>query len=317
MARSISFIVTNSGTINAVAGGKAYVVPSDHNKYNEIKKAVIDDDAAALENLTNLPKKINAFASGKVEVRDGEVFYMGEAVHNAVSSRIVSLMEQGFPFEPMLKFLEKLMENPSRRSVQELYNFLEHRALPITEDGDFLAYKRIRSDWTDKHSGKFSNTIGAVLEMPRNKVDDDFRHGCSYGFHAGSIEYVVGGHLSESTDDHIVIVKINPKDVVSVPEELNCTKLRTARYEVVREYEGDLTAALYKPNARVSEQRDTVEGNGGYGYASSTSTATLNRDEDDFDDEDDDEDDFDDEDDDEDDFDDEDDDEDIPAPQGW
>lgn len=291
MARNISFIVTNSGTINAVAGGKAYVVPSDHKSYQDIKKAVINDDAPALEALVNVAKRVTNFASGKVEVRDGQVFYLGELVHNAVTNRILALMNEGFPFEPMLKFLDKLMDNPSRRSVQELYNFLEHRALPITEDGDFLAYKRVKDDWKDMHSSTFDNSIGKVLEMPRNKVDDDFRNGCSYGFHAGSIEYV----KDFGSGGHVIIVKINPKDVVSVPSEMNCTKLRTARYEVIREYEGDLTSALYKADATVADtcpansvrSSDTVQGMGGYGYNTARHDEDLDDEDEDFDDDDD------------------------------
>jgi hypothetical protein len=68
-------------------------------------------------------------------------------------------------------------------------------------------------------------------------VDDNPENGCSYGFHAGSIDYA--GNFGGS-DRRVVIVKINPEDVVSVPNDCECQKLRTAKYEVVADYTGPL-----------------------------------------------------------------------------
>jgi len=80
--------------------------------------------------------------------------------------------------------------------------------------------------------------------MRRAKVDDNRSRGCSDGLHAGALNYVAC-YGSVDAGDHIVIVKINPKDVVSVPSDCNCEKLRTCRYEVVAEYQGVLSKPLY------------------------------------------------------------------------
>jgi hypothetical protein len=80
--------------------------------------------------------------------------------------------------------------------------------------------------------------------MTRSKVDDDRGRGCSNGLHAGALNYVAGYGSLES-GDKIVIVKINPADVVSVPSDCNYEKLRTCRYEVVGEYQGELLKPLY------------------------------------------------------------------------
>jgi hypothetical protein len=137
------------------------------------------------------------------------------------------------------------MENPSMQSQKELYDFLEHELLPITEDGCFLAYKAVRSDFMDKYAGKFDNHVGKVCEMQRAKVDDNRSVGCSQGLHAGALNYVAG-YGSVDAGDRIVIVKIHPRDVVSVPSDCNHEKLRTCRYEVVGEYQGELLKPLYK-----------------------------------------------------------------------
>lgn len=303
---SISFIVTASGTINAVAGGKSYVVARDHTNYDGIRDAIHAGDVAALERLANVAKTIVNFSEGKVEVRDGIVYYENAALHNTLTQRILGLIRDGFPFKPMLLFLNNLMENPSYRAVQELYGFLEHQGLPITEDGCFLGYKRVRPDYTDNYSGKYRNMVGDVNEVPRRTVDDNWRNECSSGFHVGSIEYVRTFHAGTG---HVMIVKVNPADVVSVPPN-EVTKMRVSKYVVVQEYDVALLEALpdrlHTAQGTVAEK--TVVGMGGYGYGGSSDSLDDNddNDDDDFDDEDDDfededEDDFDDEDDDDDD----------------
>ena len=129
------------------------------------------------------------------------------------------------------------MQNPSHRAVNELYDFLEAGELPITEDGCFLAFKNVRSNYMDIHSGTFRNQVGDVCEMLRNKVDEDKDRTCSYGLHFCSIAYLP--HFSDSDGGHTMIVKINPKDVVAIPADYNNTKGRTCKYEVVAEYKED------------------------------------------------------------------------------
>jgi hypothetical protein len=79
--------------------------------------------------------------------------------------------------------------------------------------------------------------------MPRNAVCDDAEVGCSYGFHAGSHKYAstFGGG-----DSKLLIVKINPADVVSVPKDCDCQKLRTSRYEVLKEATGVYRSPMAK-----------------------------------------------------------------------
>ena len=154
----------------------------------------------------------------------------GESIHNLVVERVLDFMRKGMPYKPLVKFLGKLMENPSRRAVDELYSFLEHKNMPITAEGNFLAYKGVNHDFTDNYSGKFDNSVGQVLKMRRSGVDDDARHGCSSGFHAGSYEYAKG---YAHNGGNLMVVEIDPANVVSVPYDCECQKLRTSEYKVV------------------------------------------------------------------------------------
>lgn len=200
------------------------------------KEALAKEDWERLEGLFDTAKAVVDYASNSIEIKSGVVYYKGQTVHGHVVDRILDFMGSSLPFKPLVNFLDKLMSNPSRRAVNELYSFLEHKAMPLTPDGNFLAYKGVRDDYTDWHSGEFSNKVGETLEMVRNGVCDDANIGCSSGFHAGSLEYA----KQYGNGGHLMVVEIDPSDVVSVPLDCDCQKLRTAKYKVVSHFEKKL-----------------------------------------------------------------------------
>lgn len=246
------------GNLTLILKNKAHQVLPDHINYRLIMDSLQSASEDELLELVDIETAVSTFSEGAVEIKNGKVFYGGDEVHGAISKRILEFMSKGLPFQPLVNFLNNLMENPSMQSQTELYDFLEHQYLPITEDGFFLAYKAVRSDYMDKYAGKFRNKVGDVCEMRRAKVDDNRGVGCSQGLHAGALNYVAG-YGSVDAGDKIVIVKINPKDVVSVPNDCNCEKLRTCRYEVVGEYQGELLKPLYKSEFSEDEYYDEEE----------------------------------------------------------
>jgi hypothetical protein len=143
----------------------------------------------------------------------------------------------------------RLFKNPSSRAVKELYSWLSHKSLAICEDGCFLAYKSVNiyngelftdrygrevksGDYVDKYTSTIRNNVGDVNDMPRRKVNDDFQVGCSDGFHVGSLKYVTEVYSSNKQ----IICKVDPADVVSVPLDCDCQKIRCCYYEVISEF---------------------------------------------------------------------------------
>ena len=246
-----------TGFITVVLDGERHSINAGNGLFSKALEAykVNDWDAfIACVNPTIRLKSLYASYEG-IEVKDGNLYVFGDPVHSTLATRVLSFLEAGLDCVHLFKFILKLNLNPSKRAVDELYTFLEHRALPITDNGNFLAYKAVNADYTDKYSGKFLNTIDSVLEMPRNKVDDNKEVGCSYGFHAGTVEYAkdfLGG------SGHLMIVEINPSDVVSIPTDCQFQKLRTCKYKVVGEYEIDLTDPLYASRFE-TDQDDEVD----------------------------------------------------------
>jgi hypothetical protein len=245
----------SSGFITVVLDGERHSINAGNLLFSKALDAYKADDWDAFIACVNPEIRLKSlYASYEgIEVKDGNLYVFGDPVHSTLATRVISFLEHGLDCVHLFKFILKLNLNPSKRAVDELYTFLEHRALPITDNGNFLAYKAVRADYTDKHTGKFLNTIDAVLEMPRNKVDDDKNVGCSYGFHAGTVEYAkdfLGGQ------GHLMIVEINPADVVSIPTDCQFQKLRTCKYKVVGEYEIDLTDPLYASRFETDQDDD-------------------------------------------------------------
>ena len=244
-----------SGFITVVLDGERHSINAGNGMFSKALEAYKVNDWDAFIGCVNPTIRLKSlYASYEgIEVKDGNLYVFDEPVHSTLATRVLSFLEAGLDCVHLFKFILKLNLNPSKRAVDELYTFLEHRALPITDNGNFLAYKAVREDYTDKYTGKFLNTIDSVLEMPRNKVDDDKNVGCSYGFHAGTVEYA---KEFMGREGHLMIVEINPADVVSIPTDCQFQKLRTSKYKVVGEYEIDLTDPLYASRFETDQDGD-------------------------------------------------------------
>lgn len=235
----VPFVVTDN-SINLTVKGKMYVCQKSHANFEAIKKALKSEEIGEddLLNLVDIKKGVETFSFGKIKIEKDVLIYNGRELHNCLATRIVAMVGEGYNVAPLVKFLDNLMENPSARAVNEFYGFLERNKLPMTDDGCFLAYKKVRHDYLDIHSHTMDNSVGQVVEMPRNAVDDEKERTCSYGLHFASFDYMPH-YSSNDIDDHLVIVKINPRDVVAFPADYNGAKGRCCRYEVVDEIKND------------------------------------------------------------------------------
>lgn len=233
----MKYILTHDG-VAFFHNGKNYEVSRDHKYYEEVVDAIKSGESAEeVMNILNkdvqiLKDAVQVLEGMNLEFNGGSLYFEGEPLGDVLSKRILQMRDEGFPLEPMGNFIRNLFDNPSRRVVQHLYEFLEYGRCPITEDGCFLVYKAVREDYKDIHSGTFDNSIGAVVTMRRNSVDEDPDRTCSAGLHVCSYGYLP--HFAHA-NGHVMICKVNPADVVAIPRDYNNTKMRVCKYEVVEE----------------------------------------------------------------------------------
>lgn len=238
----VPFTITDT-TINIVLRGKAFTIPRDsvngHKLAAALKAGKSEDELLQLADPT---LTINALGGGIITVKDGVVLYNGEPVPDCLVRRLLDLLAHSLPVQHLANFYERLDKNDRYTVRDELFAFLEYTGIPITPEGMILMYKAVRNDWTDKHTGMVINRPGCRPTMPRRNVCDDPNIGCARGYHAGSLEYVqsFACNYGQPGGDRIVIVEVDPADVISVPKDCSQQKVRTCAYRVIQEYAGKL-----------------------------------------------------------------------------
>ena len=165
----------------------------------------------------------------KKDRETGKASYKGIEIPKDIEDKIMSLKKQGVEWQHLEKFWENCTKNPNPGSVQQLFAFISHHNLTITPDGCFLAYKAVSNNFRDLHSGTMDNSVGKIVKMNREDVAYDPSQACGSGLHCATLSYAKNFGYDNS---HIVVVKVNPVNVVSVPSDSNAEKIRTCEYEV-------------------------------------------------------------------------------------
>ena len=231
---NFGYIQTGKG-VTLFFGAKPVPVDQSHLYYNEILEQLKsgNPDIKKVLELSDVPEAIKGKLFGDVTVTDGEIYYRNKPVHNTLTAKMINLMKEGWDIAIWANFLNNVMKNPSQVAINELYLFLEKAQMPLTPDGHFLAFKKVRNDYTSIYDGKTDNGIGTKPSMPREEVDSDRDRTCSRGLHFCAHDYL--SHFGNTSDSRVVIVKINPADVVAIPSDYANAKGRAWTYEVIGE----------------------------------------------------------------------------------
>jgi hypothetical protein len=226
-------------SVTVVLNGEIYVITSSEGAYTQLVEELKapTHDLEAIEALVDKTKAVEKFSNGQVTVEGGVVFYQGQEINNSLTDKMLSMMDEGFDITPWATFLENLEQNPSFRSRQCLFNFLEKFQAPFTEDGCFIAFKRVRNDFKDIYTGTMDNSVGTVVKMDRRDVNEDPNATCSAGLHVAADSYL--SHYASADRNKTIMLKVNPRDVVAVPHDYNHAKMRVCQYEVI----ADITPA--------------------------------------------------------------------------
>lgn len=220
----------------------------DHPKREAILQAIREQRWDDIEPMISPAKAVLEFGDGQLQIVDNQVYYKGEIVSGRLHGRILDMIAQDLSIGPFLAFLDRVRQNPSKRVIDCLFDFLDFGQLPLTETGTFLARKVVGSDFWSYHSGKRGKVNwapGESPEMPRNEVDDDPDRTCSDGLHVYNRDY---GKQFMGPGGRFLVIEVAPEDVVSIPRDYNNTKMRVCRAtslaEITREDDPEFFGSL-------------------------------------------------------------------------
>lgn len=214
--------------------GQSKTVRKGQPNFEKLRQALVSEDWDSIPKYLTVTKTLSEYAQGEFAFTDGKFFYRDIVLPSNMQRRMEKMATAGEDPSVVLRFYERLRKNPSWRSVQQLFTFLDKDNIPFTKDGCFLTYKSVRSDYKDVHSGKWDNKPGVVNKMPRNEISDDPNEACHVGFHVGAL-----GYTRSFGGGKMVICKVDPEHVVCVPYDSSQEKMRVCEYKVVGEWNGE------------------------------------------------------------------------------
>lgn len=201
------------------------------------KRKVYEEDAENLFGLYDIYSAVTKWSNGELEINRQGATYKGKAIDSDLEAMLLKVFladpTAEDTFEAWTQYLDIATGyDVSYKVAKRLFLFLKKNDLSITKEGKVLAWKVVRSNYKDKHSNTFDNSVGQVVEMPRSQVNDDDNQHCSYGLHVCS-----WGYLSSfsSYGDPVMQVEVDIKDIVSIPLDYDGEKVRVCKYKVVAE----------------------------------------------------------------------------------
>lgn len=243
-----------SATVNTITlqedDGEVIIIGRFDRRFKKIEEALKENKFEVVRGLMSPEKAVEFMEDDNFKMTNGVMYYKNEELPTVISRRVKEMATKGMDLTPILKFWEKLTRNPSFNSRQQLFGFLEANNIPLSEDGNFIAYKKVTGDYKDIHTKTIDNTIGTVVKLDRAKVDDNPNNTCSSGLHICSYDYLQHFGSNTTDSDKVLLCSINPEHMVSVPTDYNNSKARVCEYTVI----GELP--MPKPLNKIVYERD-------------------------------------------------------------
>ncbi len=249
-----TFVITNGSVVVDVGDEVPYTIFKENPAYEELvnllsgkNPADVDWEAVkqvmnpTVEKLSNDQMRRTEDGAIEVLLEDGKWFKCPSDLGDALGR----FMDAGTDLMPLVRFAQKLSKNPNPEAVQRLFTFLSHNRFTITESGDFVAFRSIRSDWLDHHSKSMNNRPGQVVEMKRSDVNASSSTSCAAGLHLGSWNYSYNSFMGSDKNSRMIVASCSPEDVVSVPLDYNGEKLRACKFTSLAEVEQEGKGNLY------------------------------------------------------------------------
>lgn len=240
-----NFYTKHAQGVTVILGKFQRSVSSDLPTYPAILEALRRKDWAAVEVLTDIRASLahaSKLAGTRIRVEGDSLVYVspgGEehTIQGDLVNRAVTALNNGATAQtilPLMRFMDNIGKNRLKSMRDELYQFMAAGQMPITEDGCFLAYKRVDGNFKDCYTHMIDNSPGKLVQMDASKVDTNRHELCSTGLH-----FCARSYLTSYSGEKTVIVKVNPRHVFAIPTDYDFAKGRASEYFVVGECVGN------------------------------------------------------------------------------
>lgn len=230
--------------------------------------------------VANVQKSIESdfYLSENMKIVNGVIKFGEYTLEETLSDHLLSLLDDDNTpkdtklWKSYVTFLDNLHQNVNEDIRKQLFRWMEYEnqagnGFGITEDGCIVGYKGCdgtvlepKSKFTGKaivdgveFDGSIPNKVGSVIQMPRSAVQYDPQVGCSVGLHVGTRDYAV------RWAPILLLVKVNPRDVVSVPYEVESQKMRVCEYTVLEVTDANSEhKRFYQTEEPVGNQKEDI-----------------------------------------------------------
>lgn len=242
-------------SITFFAGGRPHEIQRSHKNFELVRTQILnwnkgersEADVTALINLADPKQELLIASGGRLEFAGNEIRYGGVALHNLWVDKIIGFKDAGEEFGPIFLALEDLQKNPTPAARERLPIFVERSKLGFLPDGRIAAFKGVRNDFYDVHSGTVHYGIGKTVAMDRAACNANPDQTCTTGLHLGAIDYINKTGFGWSSERRMLLCAFWPRHVVAVPTDYNGGKMRVEQLTVLDEVDkGYVTELLSK-----------------------------------------------------------------------
>jgi hypothetical protein len=204
-------------------GTDVVCVPLEAPQGNEAKEAIASNSFERVEQFVAkyMLQKVSKPDSVVEFDKDQQVVVNGRVYCTSLTRHIQNVHKLGFPIANLLEFMRCALNNPIYDLPDKLFDFIQRNKLTVTEDGSFIGY--IGGGQPGYHPA------GQKIELPKKVWETYPTHGYLQFFEVGGLSNA----SSQGFKPTRLMVKVNPRDVMTLPDRSEKDTLFCCLYEIV------------------------------------------------------------------------------------
>ena len=98
---SFPFLIQGNN-ITVVIDNKPHTISKTHITYEKVKEAIKSGDWETVRSIIEPKKAVINYGLGNVSIQGDTLFWKNEVFHNAMASRMIEMLQEGFSIEPLV-----------------------------------------------------------------------------------------------------------------------------------------------------------------------------------------------------------------------